>query len=376
MKRLLILFVLVVSLPSVSAILPEEANWTQRGFDSHHRGSAPWSIGSKLSSPNMISLSHSLEGFVTWGDAIICNASNNKIILYGKNGVKFWEIALSAKPVGIPLVYNKNIYVTTDDGSVAAFDESNGKTIWSRKALGYCSTDICSSGFLGVFGGSSSVVCFDLRSGAMRWKVNVPKDPLPVAIYGNLIIVNYMRGIRCLRLTDGKTIWDYAAPKDSFEPPNFVGVPTVSQGRAIVCLSNMTTLCFSVFSGKLLWSAVRPYSKANPTIDGGNIYLPGLGKLVCISLGTGKTLWECLIPKDQLWVQAIKTSDFIYLGGSEGSIYVLTPNGKVKERLNIVGGVAIEMSLGYDYLVVADYKYDKETKISVRMYIYTAMRNQ
>ena len=376
MKRLIILLMAFVSCSSVLAISPEKANWMQRGYDAHHRGSVVWSIGPKLSSPNMIGLDYSLEGFVTWGDAIICNGSNKKIILYGKNGLKFWETSLSAKPIGIPVIYNKNIYVTASDGTIAAFAEANGKMLWNRKALDYCSTDVCLSGFLGVFGGSSFVVCFDLRSGAMRWKIQLPKNPLPVAIYGNFIIVNYMRGVRCLRLTDGKTIWDYPAPKNSFEPPNFVGVPTVSQGRTLVSLSNMTMLCLSIFSGELLWSIKRPYSKANPTIDSGNIYLPGFGKLVCISLETGRTLWECLIPKDQLWVQSIKTPDAIYLGGSEGAVYVVNTNGKLREHLNIVGGVAIDMALGYDYLVVADYKYDEASKKIVRMYIYSTMKNQ
>ncbi len=351
MKRLLAVAILVCLFSPQTAFCvdPARAIWTQRGFDSGHKAAVSWEVGPSFAPSIAVPLKENIEGVATYGDVIICHGGNGSVFALSKIGQLLWATQADSKPIGVPTVYKGNVFTMKENGKFQRTAEKNGSVVSDVKLFQAGTTDVTRWGHLGVVGGSSQLVCVNLLNGARVWTVALDGDPLPVAASSNLVIVNTSKTLSCLSIINGKTLWQ----KDF--RVKLSGVPTVSEDRVYVATMNGNLICARLWDGEKLWASPRGYSRANATVDGNRLFIPGDGAVFCYNAVTGKQIWKTSISKENLWAQIIKTGNTLHITGTDFKLYQLDAlGGKMLSSIALMGRVSQEMAVGIDYLVFGD----------------------
>lgn len=154
-------------------------------------------------------------------------------------------------------------------------------------------------GAQGILVGTQGAVFYALspESGKSIWEYKNEEPISTTAAYGNGVIAYVDLGgyLRCLRETDGSSIWQ-----------NYVGLESLSQpviaGNAvIVVLGEQIVAAYSLADGHVIWQkklgeyvrrmTMRGHSAV--TLDGGKVYV-GLanGHVYALSAASGEVLWD------------------------------------------------------------------------------------
>ncbi len=364
-KILLTLVAIVVFSPFANAKLKlEDMNWAMRGANPAHTGSLPWKMGPYFNADTSpINIPDIIEGVSTWGDEILIATQKGKIICMSKGRAMLWNADLKEKPVGVPAICQRAVYVQTVGGKLFKFDAISGVKLLELKVNPEGSTDVTASGKLIIFGGDNQVVCYDTRSNVRKWMFRADKPPQPVAICGAFVFINHQNRLSCLKLFDGKVVWE----QKQSDITVFVGAPVVADGMVFISTLDNKLHAYSMFTGKPVWEsptiAVKPV-----TYDKNKLYVATTAQVVCLDAMNGKRIWASQTFGQPIWSQIAKLENCLLVASKENKIVVLNPeNGKQLSSFLISKQVVVDFAVGNDFVVIPDntYKLDKGNRLCI-----------
>ncbi|MBP7733027.1 MAG: PQQ-like beta-propeller repeat protein [Caldisericia bacterium] len=360
MHKLTLLLVVISFIAPVNAgVKLEDMNWTQRGCNSSHTGSCQWTLGPTLNGSSPVILDGVIEGVATWGDQIIVNLQNNEIGSYTKNRQYLWTTTLKSKPIGVPAISGKIIFIQTAEGNLVKIDAYKGKILMDNKINADGATDVAISGNFAVFGGKNQVVCMNVKSNLRKWHFQTEDTPQPVSIYGSYVIINHQSKLSCLNLFTGKKVWELSTNAREI----FTGTPVIGSGLVFISTLGNKLKAFSVFSGSEIW--VKDTVSVTPvTFDNGKIYFPSTDGIYCCNAWNGEQIWKSNPGGTPalVWAQLAKAQNCLVIPCKDGKVYILnTDSGKQISTVQVSHQIAIEIAVGNDYLVVPDNSF-KSTK--------------
>lgn len=217
-----------------------------------------------------------------------------------------------------PVASNGVVFVQDVEGSVSAYQISDGKKLFKQKLKPLNKND--SSSALNGAGlaldaerlyaltGFGSVFALDRSSGKILWRkdLNIPLRTAPTVDQNKLFVQTIDNQLFCLDTSDGSEVWVYNI---SAEETVLAGgaAPAYDASKQIVvaAFSNGEIQAFNAQIGYPLWSnnlistgsftSVLPINavKASPVIDSNVVYAIGNNnQMIAANLETGEIIWQ------------------------------------------------------------------------------------
>ena len=246
-----------------------------------------------------------------------------------------------------PIIAAGMVFTMDARTEVRAFNEANGKLIWSVELEpedddshiggGLAFED----GYIFLTTGFAEVIALDSKTGNIIWRQNLtaPMRAPPTVRNGRLFAVTLNNQIFALNTKDGSIIWRHRGLP---EVASVLGgaSPAVGKGVVVVAYTSGELIAFKVETGRILWQDVlvassRPGTlsslsgiRGRPIIDRDRVFaISNAGVLVSIDLRTGRRVWDKeVIGIESPWV----AGNYLYLLTTESEIAALSrDDGKV-----------------------------------------------
>ena len=215
---------------------------------------------------------------------------------------------------GGPVVAEGKVFTMDTQGTVRAFDATNGGQIWSAR-FGDAGENASSlygggvaydGGRVYATNGLGYVAALNAADGAAVWTVK-PGGPLrgePSVADGAVYVMSQDNQIYSLKTADGSTNWSNAA---ALEIAGVFGAaaPSIAQGTVVAGFSSGELNAYRYENGRQVWqdalartsmtTSVASLSDidADPVIDNGAVYAIGQGgRMVALDLFSGQRIWE------------------------------------------------------------------------------------
>ena len=160
-----------------------------------------------------------------------------------------WEYSAGAPIVAPPAVAGDRVFVTAEDGSVAALDRDTGAVIWRYDSgLTAAVTPAVSDGLVFVVFKPGIVSALDENSGDVVWSKRLPVAslPSPTVVDGRLFVAETDRNrLLALDAATGETLWDHRLGDWVIAPP------AVHDGLLIATSNDARIHVLNVDTGKL-----------------------------------------------------------------------------------------------------------------------------
>ena len=246
-----------------------------------------------------------------------------------------------------PVVAAGAVFSMGADGTVTAFDIHTGTMIWRAsirpkrsRSLNVGGGISYADGHLYAATGLGEIICFDAKSGSIRWRqpLGVPARSGPTIGAGGIFVSLIDSSIVGLDLHTGKTIWTHQA---SNPETGVLGLPApaVSGSVVVAGFGSGDLLALNALSGEVLWSDNLGATGTGlsqlsaivgmPVIDQGRVFVGSLGGIVLsLDLPTGRRLWEKDFATDQTsWV----AGDWVFQLSTDQQLAALSAgSGQVK----------------------------------------------
>jgi outer membrane protein assembly factor BamB len=204
------------------------------------------------------------------------------------------------------------------------------------------STPAVSNGKVVTFGVSGILSCLDAATGKLLWRKENPTNAYPSFYTGTSpIIVDGMTIVHVGKKDDGQVIsydlttgdekWKWAGEGPSYSSPS---VMTVEGKRLLIVITEKNVMALGLSDGKLLWQIAAPvqqrfYNCVSPFIDGQTIVYTGQGtgsKAIKVEKNgdqfTTKDLWTNT-DVGAKWNTPVLTDGFLYGFTDQKRIYCL-----------------------------------------------------
>jgi outer membrane protein assembly factor BamB len=242
-----------------------------------------------------------------------------------------------------PVVAAGAVFSMGADGTVSAFDVHSGGTLWSAsirpkhsRSLNVGGGISYADGHLYAATGLSEIICFDAKSGDIRWRqpLGVPARSGPTISGGHIFVSLIDSSMVGIDAHTGKTIWSHQA---SNPETGVLGLPAPAVAGSIVVagFGSGDLLALNAESGEVLWSdnlgaTGNGLSQLSaivglPVIDQGRVFVGSLGGIVLsLDLPTGRRLWEKDFATDQTsWV----AGDWVFQLSTDQQLAALSADG-------------------------------------------------
>lgn len=204
-----------------------------------------------------------------------------------------WSAATGASADGInssPTVVGGVVYIGSDDGSVWAFDQRNGATLWSFATGGPVNSAPALDGGRVIFGSNDgSVYAVDAAAGTLVWTHalggKISASPL---IVGGIVYVGSRGGsFVALRAATGETVWQ-TKPWAVWQSASY------DDGTVFVGSDQAKVFAYDAATGALRWAAgAGARVRCTPSVSGGIVYVgTDAGKVLAFKERTGIRLWR------------------------------------------------------------------------------------
>jgi outer membrane protein assembly factor BamB len=204
------------------------------------------------------------------------------------------------------------------------------------------STPAVANGKVVTFGVSAILSCLDANTGKVIWKRENPTNVVPQFFTGmsplivdNLCIVHIGTKdngeVLALDLNTGNEKWKWAGDGPAYASPS---VMTIDGKKHLIVQSEKNLLSLNLTDGKLIWQLAAPvqqrfYNSVSPYIDGQTIYISGQGsgtKAVKVEKSDNgyapKELWSNTEINSK-WNTAVLKNGFLYGFTDQKRIYCL-----------------------------------------------------
>jgi len=151
-------------------------------------------------------------------------------------------------------------------------------------------TPAVSNGKIVTFGASGILSCLDAATGKLVWRKDNPSNAFPAFFTGaSPIITDGMCIIHIGKKDDGQVVaydlnsgsekWKWSGDGPSYSSPS---VMTLDGKKLLIVITEKNLMALNLSDGKLLWQVAAPaqqrfYNCVSPCIDGPTIYLTGQG---------------------------------------------------------------------------------------------------
>jgi len=204
-------------------------------------------------------------------DTILLVTAYGRVYAFSKKGKELWQKDLDAGVYSSPTVYNKKIYIGTDDHSVYCMNTGNGKIQWkfSTDSRIVTSSPEVKKDTVYVGAYSGTLYAIDAIEGEQKWvfKADTSIMASPV-IYNEKVYVTSMAGVLfALDENNGEVKWKYNSGKAiSFSP--------VVANNLVYMASGNKVSAVNAVSGSLQWSYMLPSNvKTVPTVSGNDVFV-------------------------------------------------------------------------------------------------------
>jgi outer membrane protein assembly factor BamB len=205
-----------------------------------------------------------------------------------------------------PATDGARVYAGANDGSVRAFNATNGRTEWSVDTRLPLSAGPGLGGGLLAFGTTDGqLVALDAATGEERWRVTVGSEVLaPPAIASNVVALRSVDGrLRGFSTSDGRELWsaEQASPVLILRGHS---APHIAGQLVVAGFDNGRVGAYQLATGDQVWELPI----ANPTgrneldrlVDTGDLEIVGndvfavgyQGRAVSVDVNTGLVLWQ------------------------------------------------------------------------------------
>jgi outer membrane protein assembly factor BamB len=230
-----------------------------------------------------------------------------------------------------PLVYNGQVFTLDADGTVSAFSNTGGSSVW-RTSLkpkressgswyslggggsggGYGGGLAIDGGRLYAASGYGNAVALDPQSGKSIWEkqLEAPVRAAPTAVGDRVFVVTLDGRFFCLAGADGGELWSTRGlPQQASLMTN--ASPAVDGDIVVVPYPSGDLVAMRIADGSSVWTEnlarTRTTSQltsmsdaARPAIDNGTVFAVGhAGRMVGTQAESGERLWSINVPGTQ-----------------------------------------------------------------------------
>jgi outer membrane protein assembly factor BamB len=281
------------------------------------------------------------------------------LCLDASTGKELWKHAYAAPavtgpatphagPRSTPAVANGKIVTLGVSGILSCLDASTGKVIWKKENTTNAiptfftgMSPLIADGMCIVHVGKKDdgqVIAYDLNTGNEKWKWagEGPAYSSPSVMTADgkkLIIVFTEKNAMALGLSDGKLLWQLAAPPQqrfyNAVSPYIDGQTIVFTGQGLGSKALKIEKQGDQFTAKELWANAEVGGKWNtPVLKDGFLYgFNDQKKIYCLNYTTGQTAWIDIALNNEFGTIVDCGSVIIGLSTIDNLI-VLKPNGK------------------------------------------------
>ena len=258
------------------------------------------------------------------GVLVVTTAFGEVFALEPATGRYFWKVKIDGPIRGAPLVANDRVYFLASDSRLKALNLRDGQEIWEHQ---------------GLLEGAELI-----------------GTPSPTAS-GPFVIAPYASGeIYALRGDTGQSIWsDQLVRARRISPLGSIndvdGLPVIDNNKVYAVSQGGFLAAIDLRAGNRVWDQDIAGNQT-PWIAGDFLYLiTSEAELVCLSAKDGGIRWVSQMPKftgedntgDRItWVGPVLAGDRLVIGGSEGSLWSMSPyDGAALGRLKLGSGVSV-----------------------------------
>ena len=176
-----------------------------------------------------------------------------------------WQYAAGAPIGAAPAVVGNRVYLTAEDGSVAALERSTGEAVWRYDSgLTAAVTPAVADGLVFVVFRPGAVTALDADTGAVVWsrRLRVASLPSPAVADGRLFVAETDQNrLLALDAASGETLWDYRLGDWVVAPPAIIGdrlIATANDARIHILNVNTGRRVMVYDAGQARWVRGRP----------------------------------------------------------------------------------------------------------------------
>jgi outer membrane protein assembly factor BamB len=248
-----------------------------------------------------------------------------------------WRRHGGPKP-STPAIDGPRLIVSSQDGSVTAFDRANGRQLWQVRTAGKVeSSPVVIDGI--AYFGSTDGRLFAVRStsGEVKWAYNTGgRINASPSIYGQRICIStYAGSVVCLRRATGEELWTTYVRRSTFSDESFYASPSTDGARIYTVSRSGTVVALDAHNGDIVWTGhVGGYGYTTPAVAGDTVYVGGFdGKLRALRATDGQERWETEVP-GRILGAPIVIGKFVFFSVLEKRTYAArVSNGKIVWRL-------------------------------------------
>jgi outer membrane protein assembly factor BamB len=268
----------------------------------------------------------------------------------------------------VPALSNQFIFTANKNGTVAATNKTNGKSLWSVNThVPISGGPSAQDGLVFVGSREGDVIALSQVDGKTLWQTKVSSEVLaaPSASQGIVVVKSIDGRVSGLSEQDGHSIWQY----EQTEPTLILrgaSAPQISRKNVIVGFANGNLANLSLREGSLHWQETIAIPEgsfaiqrmididADPLVLDNRIYAATYqGRVSSLDLNTGKSHWTHDISS---YTGLIADNERVYVSDAKGHLWAFDNNsGAVDwrqtqlEYRNITGPAVIG-----NYVVVGD----------------------
>lgn len=239
---------------------------------------------------------------------------------------KFLRVAL--RPVGD----GNRLYVASRDGSVAALNPENGRSIWRRKLkIDLSAGPGVGDDLVAVVAVDGELIVLDAAEGNERWRTYIGGESLarPLIDNGLIIVQTVDNRLRAYAVFDGSERWTI---EQSTPPLTMRGnaAPITIGTNVIAGFDNGRVAAVDATSGDLQWESMLAPQTGRSDLDrladvdgviaavGQDLYAAGYqGRVMSLAAESGQVLW------------AAEVSSYVGVTADWNNVYTVGENGEV-----------------------------------------------
>jgi len=213
---------------------------------------------------------------------------------------------------GGPVAGGGAVFVADAYGIVSCFDLASGARRWRQDTRreddeeGAVGAGLAlGADSLYVTTGLAEAMALHVADGSVRWRASLPAPArgAPTLAAGRLLVPTIAGQLICLSAEDGSRLWSHRAASVTTIPLG-LPAPAVAEETVVAGYPSGELFALRLADGRVLWSeslaaaggialSEIPGVRAHPVITGGRVIAVGMGGLsLCIDLRSGRRLWE------------------------------------------------------------------------------------
>ncbi|TAE31748.1 MAG: T9SS C-terminal target domain-containing protein [Cytophagales bacterium] len=259
-------------------------------------------------------------------DRIYCLRGNGTVSAFNlTNGALIWEnqasINKSSESSSSPTIFNETLFVV-GDVAIHALDILTGKTKWSFSLKGHFFSSPTVSNNTVYVGSEDKLYAIDATTGVKKWGFPAKYVNSPTVSNGK-VYFGSEKDFYAIDAITGKEIWKYKSQSYYGESS-----PCILYGMVYTYFLDGKLLVFDQENGNIIWAFSTTSNSgygqtSSPIVANGKVFLNGTypnNKLFAIDAFCGKLLWEYQYKNFVYLCSPVYANNTVYIGDGKGNV--------------------------------------------------------